>query len=208
MINNMKKRLFLFAASVVLMLQVQAQSVVEQFRTDPDKSGGVYYAYPGPSGNSLTAPPKGYKPFYISHYGRHGSRYMLSDSDYTKLLNILQSADSANALTPLGKEKLAQMKDIWAEANGHTDELAPLGKRQHRGIAERMFKNYPQVFKKNANLSARSILSYAPGKTALRNCFPSATSPFTRASQSFIPVNLVCRASIMRLLKYTYTLAL
>lgn len=155
----MKKRLFLFAASVVLMLQVQAQSVVEQFRTDPGKSGGVYYAYPGPSGTSLTAPPKGYKPFYISHYGRHGSRYMLSDSDYTKLLNILQSADSANALTPLGKEKLAQMKDIWAEANGHTDELAPLGKRQHRGIAERMFRNYPQVFKKNANLSARSTTS-------------------------------------------------
>lgn len=157
--NAMKKRLFLFATSVFLLFQIQAQSVLEQFSTDPGKSGGVYYAYPGPPQASLTAPPKGYKPFYISHYGRHGSRYMLSDTDYTKLLNVLQSADSAHVLTDLGKEKLMQMQEIWAEAKGHTDELAPLGKRQHRGIAERMFRNYPQVFTKAASLSARSTTS-------------------------------------------------
>lgn len=156
----MVKRILLLAATALLFWQANAQqSIVDEFRTDPGKSGGVYYAYPGPGSAKLTAPPKGYKPFYISHYGRHGSRYMLSDMDYMKLLMPLQRADSANMLTPLGKEKLEQMKAIWEEAKGHTDELAPLGKRQHRGIAERMYKNYPQVFKKNAKISARSTTS-------------------------------------------------
>lgn len=156
----MNRRFITIALSLLLVVIANAQQkVVEEFRTDPGKSGGVYYAYPGPSSEKATAAPKGYKPFYISHYGRHGSRYMLSDMDYMKLLMPLQRADSANVLTPLGKEKLAQMREIWAEAKGHTDELAPLGKRQHAGIAERMYKNYPQVFTKGAKLTARSTTS-------------------------------------------------
>ncbi len=155
----MIRRFLLSVLASLFLSALSAQSVVEQFRTDPGKSGGVYYAYPAPSFLQMTAPPKGYKPFYISHYGRHGSRYMLSDSDYTKLLNLLQKADSANVLTPLGKQKLTQMHEIWAEANGHTDELAPLGKRQHRGIAERMYQQYPKVFAKGAQVSARSTTS-------------------------------------------------
>lgn len=153
------KHLSLFLIVLINIATVSAQSVVDQFRTIPEKSGGVYYAYPGPPTQSISKPPKGYKPFYISHYGRHGSRYMLSDNDYQKLTKMLLQADSAGVLTSLGKEKLAQMQEVWAEANGHTDELAPLGKRQHRGIAERMAKNYPQVFAKGASLSARSTTS-------------------------------------------------
>ena len=155
----MIRRFLLSALASLFLSALSAQSVIEQFRTDPGKSGGVYYAYPAPTELQMTAPPKGYKAFYISHYGRHGSRYMLSDSDYTKLLHLLQKADSAQVLTPLGKEKLAQMQQVWAEANGHTDELAPLGKRQHRGIAERMYQQYPKVFAKGAQVSARSTTS-------------------------------------------------
>ena len=156
--KNMK-RLLLIITLAATSVCLSAQSVLEQFRTVPEKSGGVYYAYPGPQDEALTAPPQGYLPFYISHYGRHGSRYMLSDNDYLKLTKMLNQADSAGVLTPLGKEKMAQMQEIWAEANGHTDELAPLGKRQHRGIAERMFANFPEVFANDANLSARSTTS-------------------------------------------------
>ena len=42
-----------------------------------EKLGGVYYAYPIESGMAnplLQLAPEGYEPFYISHYGRHGSR--------------------------------------------------------------------------------------------------------------------------------------
>ena len=46
-----------------------------------EKYGGVYYAYQAPK-VKYTPVPKGYKPFYISHYGRHGSRWMPKDSRY------------------------------------------------------------------------------------------------------------------------------
>ena len=34
-------------------------------------------------------PPKGYKPFYISHYGRHGARNNGSDSEYVLFRDML-----------------------------------------------------------------------------------------------------------------------
>jgi len=41
----------------------------------PEQTGSIYYAYPVPS-STYTPAPTGYEPFYISHYGRHGSRWM------------------------------------------------------------------------------------------------------------------------------------
>lgn len=142
-----------------LSVAVRGQSLEEQFAADPGKSGGVYYAYPGPKTSTISTPPKGYSPFYISHYGRHGSRYLLSNGDYTRLIEMLEKADSAQVLTPLGKDLLIRARKVWEEAEGHTDELAPLGKRQHRGIAERMYQNYPEVFRSNGLITARSTTS-------------------------------------------------
>jgi len=146
-------------ALAVSTLWANAQTTaLDEIRQDPGKCGGVYYAYPGPT-KSLTDAPKGYKPFYISHYGRHGSRYLLSDNDYRRPLEALRKADEMNALTPLGKSALSRMEQIWLEAEFHGDELAPLGKRQHRGIAERMYQQYPQVFEGDAMVYARSTTS-------------------------------------------------
>ena len=52
-----------------------AQTTQEEIYSNIEKSGSVYYAYPDIN-ESYTPAPKGYKPFYISHYGRHGSRYL------------------------------------------------------------------------------------------------------------------------------------
>ena len=45
-------------------------------------------AYQQPTTN-LTPAPKGYKPFYMSHYGRHGSRFLTSASQYDRPREIL-----------------------------------------------------------------------------------------------------------------------
>lgn len=154
------KSIFSFFSCILIVFPAWGQSLVSQFAQDPGKSGGVMYAYPAPKTVEMTAAPAGYTPFYISHYGRHGSRYLLSDNDYTRLVRMLEKADSATALTPLGKDLLNRARLAWAEAEGHTDELAPLGKRQHRGIAERMYANFPQVFgQKGKVITARSTTS-------------------------------------------------
>ena len=138
---------------------LNAQTALEEIRENPDLAGGVYLAYHAPKA-ALTPAPKGYKPFYLSHYGRHGSRYMLNDMDYMRPLMTLRRANEAGALTEKGKDVLARMEEIWKEAEFHGDELSPLGQRQHRGIAERMYRNYPMLFTgKDAKVTARSTTS-------------------------------------------------
>ena len=123
-----------------------------------EKTAGVYYAYPSDDILPLTPPPKGYTPFYISHFGRHGSRYLVNDSDYKTILDIFDKAQHNNALTPLGLDVRRRLFQIWLEAEGHGGDLAPLGIRQQRGIAERMFKAYPAVFTDSIDISMRSTV--------------------------------------------------
>ena len=59
---------------------------------------------------------KGYHPFYISHYGRHGSRYHYAEELYTAPLVPLRAAAAADALTPLGRTVLAKGEALAADA--------------------------------------------------------------------------------------------
>lgn len=124
----------------------------------PDMMGGVYFAYPGAEAvtATVTAPPKGYKPFYVSHYGRHGSRYLISDKDYENVRRMLVDAQEANVLTPLGQDVLVRLDSVMKETSRRGGDLTPLGVRQHRGIAERLYDRYPEVFKGEPEVSARS----------------------------------------------------
>mgnify|MGYP000632805705 CR=1 FL=1 len=61
--------------------------------------GGIYHAYPKVDVKEMSQTPSGYKPFYISHYGRHGSRWMTSDERYIK---VAQYFDDESNLTPMG----------------------------------------------------------------------------------------------------------
>jgi len=155
----MKRFLLSIVAIWIAAICLNAQTALDEIRENPEKSGGVYYAYPVPVDSKLTQAPKGYKPFYISHYGRHGSRYMLNDNDYRRPLDALRTANDNGALTTLGKDVLARLEKIWEEAQYHGDELSPLGRRQHRGIAERMYNNYPEVFRQKGRITARSTTS-------------------------------------------------
>lgn len=134
-----------------------AQSTREAILEDIARTGGVYYAYPVKEAIA-TPPPKGYKPFYISHYARHGSRWIQSEQDYKTVVDIFEKAHQAGVLTALGEDVRKRMALVWEDAEGHGGDLTPLGVRQHRGIAERMFQNYPEVFKGSPALSARSTV--------------------------------------------------
>ena len=140
-------------------LGVSAQTTFEEISADLNKAGGVYLAYPKVEAKQTPA-PKGYKPFYVSHYGRHGSRYLLGDRDYLWIIQLMQKADSVNALTPLGKDVLKRLTLVWQEVQGRAGDLTPLGVRQHQGIAERMSKNFPEVFTGKRSVSARSTVVY------------------------------------------------
>ncbi|MCM1293918.1 MAG: histidine phosphatase family protein, partial [Bacteroides sp.] len=132
-----------------------AQKARQEVAENPAKAGGVYYAYPVTE-SANTPAPKGYTPFYVSHYGRHGSRYLIDDKDYVGAIKVIEKAHEAGKLTPEGEKVYSNLMKVWEEAEGRGGELTPLGARQHHDIAQRMYRAYPQVFADDAEVTAAS----------------------------------------------------
>ena len=139
------RKSFLMILLIVCALLAQAQT--------RQQMGGVYYAYPAPKKPVSVKAPEGYTPFYISHYGRHGSRWLPSDSRY---IWVNQHFDDESNLTPLGKKVKGWLTQVWENAKGNGGKLTKLGEKQHRGIADRMVRNFPQIFAKGNHVQARS----------------------------------------------------
>ena len=153
------KQITLSAIMTLLASGAMAQTSFEEISADLNKAGGVYLAYPEVTGK-LTPAPKGYTPFYISHYARHGSRYLLGEGDFKLTIGLLEDAEKAGCITPLGKDVLGRLRKVFIETEGRSGDLTPLGARQHKGIAERMARNFPEVFKGKKRVDARSTVVY------------------------------------------------
>lgn len=152
----MKKELtyLLLIASFVF---APAQTTKDQVLSNPNQTGGVYFAYPTPT-QKLTAAPKGYEPFYISHYSRHGSRWLINDKDFSGVLEQLRKALKADALTANGKSALERLEKVWLLAEGHNGDLTELGARQQQQISQRMVHNFPAAFSGNSFVTGRSTV--------------------------------------------------
>ena len=161
--NLFKKHLWLFATALLatsaLMSAstIQAQTPREDFKRDITLSASNYVAYRGPQ-KQLSPAPKGYKPFYLSHYGRHGSRYMIGKAAYDVPYFSLLKAKQEGKLTPKGEETLRKVALIREDAKGRDGELTPLGALQHQGITQRMMERFPEIFAGKTNVEARSTV--------------------------------------------------
>lgn len=152
------KKLFILCVVWCCVLGMSAQTARDDFKRDTHLSASNYLAYPGPTQGQLTPAPEGKHPFYISHYGRHGSRYLINPTEYSRPLEILKAAADAGKLTPLGMDVLRRVKMICDESEGRLGELTPLGGLQHRQIARRMFERFPEVFEGAATIDAKSTV--------------------------------------------------
>lgn len=150
----MNRTYTLFISLFAGVLLSYGQTTPQEVFDTPEKSGGVYYAYPSLEIGKQTPAPNGYEAFYISHFGRHGSRYLISDSDYKSVIDLFEDAKKHNALTPLGNDVLTRLNKVWIEAEYRGGDLSPLGVREQKGIAERAFRNFPQVFTDDAEVHA------------------------------------------------------
>ncbi len=154
--NNSKKKsdliFFAITAAVILSGTVLSNNATAQtsdslMLANPQYTASGYLPYQEPDKSvKYTKAPAGYKPFYISHYGRHGSRYHYSADDYKYIYETLAKADTAKALSMTGKYVMAASKLLMEMAAPKAGDLTPLGAKQHEGIARRMAKNFPEVF--------------------------------------------------------------
>ena len=152
-----KKTLTLLVFSCSLLTSF-AQTAKEEIYADILKSGSNYMAYQAPT-KALTKAPKGYEPFYMSHYGRHGSRWLINENDYTSVIRVFRRANELGKLTPLGKEALAKLERFIPTTKGRLGELSDIGEQQHHGSGRRMTENFPEIFSgKDAEVDARSTV--------------------------------------------------
>ena len=92
----MKRQTILLLLSVLLLSGgAAAQSTKEQTLEDLNRTAALYYCYENHPRAAATPAPEGYEPFYISHYGRHGSRWHASESVYENPRAKLRKAAEA-----------------------------------------------------------------------------------------------------------------
>jgi len=153
----MKKLMTLFAGLLsCLLLQAQQYDVLEKVKADVRKAYGMEGPHRLDEFGTLSKAPSGYKPFYISHYGRHGSRYAWNSETYTLIRDVFKKAEEKNVLTPYGKEFAKKYMDFWEVPYINAGDLVPLGYDQHLAIGTFVYEQFPQVFKGRKKVDALS----------------------------------------------------
>ena len=140
------------SAKSAMVVPSEVESVIADC---PAKAGGIYYAY-DVERDSIPPVPDGYSPVYVSHYGRHGSRWPVNRKIYRVAGDFFQDQQLAENITPEGKEVWKLVTLCAGNAYGHLGELSPMGERQHRAIAERMWRRFPGLFSDGSRVVARS----------------------------------------------------
>lgn len=153
----MRRFLHVFVLMLVGVITLTA-GVREDFKTNPKLSANNYQAYPVDGFPAITPAPAGYEPFFINHYGRHGSRWLINDNKYAYPLQMLEKGERYGKLTPRGQEVLDILRQVYDASRGRLGELSDIGAEQHQGIARRMYQNFPQVFQDGAPVVARSTI--------------------------------------------------
>ncbi len=150
------KKLLLTLVGAMFCMVLRAQTAAQEIRQNVLCTASNYMAYPGPIQQVLTPAPQGMKPFYISHYGRHGSRFHSRPSMYNEPYLTLARADSLGKLSDLGREVMLRLDIIRKDAENRWGELTPLGVQQQKDIARRMMERFPEVFEGHTDIDARS----------------------------------------------------
>ena len=141
-------------------------SIIQSYIDNPANAGMTACPYEFVPVHDTRA-PRGYKPFYISHYGRHGSRSAWEEREYADIVLSLQQAAAAGILTASGDSLLNETTQVLFAHDGQEGRLTPLGEAEHSMIAERMFRRFRRVFRRNKQIDVicsivpRSLVSMA-----------------------------------------------
>ena len=179
----------IISALACVLLAVACNSPEEPAVFKSDRCAGVYQNYDF-SADVIDEPaPKGYKAFYITHYGRHGARHINREWEYDAVAEVLGNA----ALTPLGEEIKAEFDRVYPSLKGRATDLTDIGRAQHRLLARRMYKAWPEVFRRGCDVEAissdipRCILSMTTFLGSPEEC-SSSVRTYADVNSALVPV--------------------
>ena len=145
-------------ASAALLSAQDRQWAKNDVLAEPSRWGGTFAVYPEGQPVPPKA-PKGYKPFYISHMGRHGSRFVDGSRFYPSMLAVWKTAAEKGQLTPAGRKFYEAYAEVYPQMLYHEGILTLKGQQQHRQIADQIYRNYPEIFKGKTRAVALSTES-------------------------------------------------
>lgn len=138
--------IFLFSVFSLLGQTLTDAEILDQIRQKPCRAACGHSPYEVPNCR-YTAAPEGYKAFYVSHFGRHGSRYQTSDKAFD-ILKVMDSLSMAGLLTPQGDSIYVELRRIVDAHKDHYSLLTSRGSGEQRGIASRLATREAEIFRR------------------------------------------------------------
>ena len=138
-------RFLIVLSCLALALPCVSQVTQDNLMKQITKAGCLFHSYEF-NDVSDTPPPAGFKPFYISHYGRHGSRYHTQEKYFAESYLTLEKSRVAGNLTSEGEYLLAQADSLYRMHDGMFGVLTPKGAGEQKALARRMCERFPEVF--------------------------------------------------------------
>lgn len=146
------------------------------FTENPELSAGNLCGY-FPQDTIVSEAPRGYKPFYISHIARHGSRYLgTSAAKYFHAIDTLEFYADKGMLTADGLALMEDLRIMYNMTEGHWGDLTELGAMEHRQICSRMVRHYPEVFSNGKRFHVEAFSTESPRVLASMDAFISELS--------------------------------
>ena len=146
--RGMRKLLTTIIALAVatIALAQSPEAIRKMIRENANFSIPTITTYQNVPIEKIAPSPKGYKLFYYSLTGRHGSRYELEDSTFVYTCDIFNRAAKLGILTEEGERVHKILNRATAEQRGKGGELTSLGQVQWRGIGRRAYQNFGALF--------------------------------------------------------------
>ena len=195
--NIRMKRFLVLSLLAACCVSLGAQeAALRLLAENPDRASNNMHSYEFAPIHDTPA-PKGFKPFYISHYGRHGSRYEQNSTFARNAQAGFAYLDSLGLLTPAGKSLWADVEAVVEAHKGMEGSLTPRGAREHQQIAARMADRYPSVFKDKSrqevncfsSTNFRCIVSMINFVYSLKEQCPKKEFTFTSAERFMAYIN-------------------
>lgn len=148
----------------LISLSIAMSTCIATMAADPtdthfsmEECAGSLMPYPIPDHGIIL--PDSLEPVFINHVGRHGARYPSSPLSAMRMSQALCRADSLRTITPTGLKLQKLVNNILEISHNRWGTLDSLGIAEQRGIASRMFLNFPTLFN---NGTVNAISSYVP----------------------------------------------
>ena len=153
----MYRRLSICSFLLLLCIGAWAQITKENVEKDLYITAGVHHPYIVPEIQDTKA-PKGFKAFYVTHYGRHGSRYHTTENFFDENVPRMQILADKGLLTKQGLLLKSEMEYLQQRHSGMAGTLTETGGFEQQAVAQRLYDRCPEIFRQKDSklVSSRS----------------------------------------------------